>query len=127
MEDNIRSSLIFLFSDGSIGKSRAISRSKIRNRIAIRKNRKEKGSRAELMGSNPHSYGDFFFRSNFRFGRKCLIINSRLEIIIDKIKNISSFIFRMEKWQSRNAFDLKSIDEGLNPSFSYDPHQYIQM
>jgi len=34
---------------------RAISRSKIRKRIATRKNRKEKGSRADFMGSKPHS------------------------------------------------------------------------
>lgn len=33
----------------------AISRSKIRNKIAIKKNRKEKGRREELMGAKPHS------------------------------------------------------------------------
>lgn len=35
--------------------SKAISKSKMRNKIATKKNRKEKGSRGELMGSNPHS------------------------------------------------------------------------
>lgn len=36
-------------------KSRAISKSNIRNRIAIRKNRNEKGRRGDFIGSNPHS------------------------------------------------------------------------
>lgn len=39
------------------GSSRAISRSNSKNVIATRKNFIEKGSRAELVGSNPHSYG----------------------------------------------------------------------
>lgn len=39
------------------GRSNAISRSKSRKVIATRKNFIEKGSRAELIGSNPHSYG----------------------------------------------------------------------
>ena len=42
------------------GSSRAISRSKRRKRIATRKNRREKGSRADPRGSNPHSYGESF-------------------------------------------------------------------
>lgn len=37
------------------GRSSAISRSKRRKVIATRKNFMEKGSRAELIGSNPHS------------------------------------------------------------------------
>lgn len=37
------------------GRRRAISRSKRRKRIATRKNRSEKGSRAEPRGSKPHS------------------------------------------------------------------------
>lgn len=42
------------------GRSSAISRSNRRKVIATRKNFIEKGSRAELMGSNPHSYGFAF-------------------------------------------------------------------
>jgi hypothetical protein len=38
-----------------IGSSNAISTSKIRKITAMRKNRSEKGSRADLFGSNPHS------------------------------------------------------------------------
>lgn len=37
------------------GKRRVISTSKIRKITAIKKNRKEKGNRAEPFGSNPHS------------------------------------------------------------------------
>ena len=35
--------------------------------IAIKKNRKEKGKRAEPRGSNPHSKGDLFSRSTTVF------------------------------------------------------------
>jgi hypothetical protein len=34
---------------------------------AIKKNRDEKGSRAEFFGSNPHSNGDLFSRSSLIF------------------------------------------------------------
>lgn len=42
------------------GSRRAISRSNNRNVMATRKNFIEKGRRAELVGSNPHSYGFAF-------------------------------------------------------------------
>lgn len=42
------------------GSRRAISRSNRRNVIATKKNFIEKGRRAELVGSNPHSYGFAF-------------------------------------------------------------------
>lgn len=45
------------------GSRRAISRSKRRKRIATRKKRREKGSRADPKGSNPHSYGESFSKS----------------------------------------------------------------
>lgn len=50
-----------------IGSSSAISTSKIIKITAIRKNRDENGSRAEFLGSNPHSNGDLFSRSSFIF------------------------------------------------------------
>jgi len=50
-----------------IGRSRAISTSKIMKITAIKKNRDEKGSRAEFFGSNPHSNGDLFSRSSLIF------------------------------------------------------------
>lgn len=46
-----------------IGKIKAISTSKIKKIIVIKKNRIEKGSRDEFIGSNPHSKGDVFSRS----------------------------------------------------------------
>lgn len=46
-----------------MGNIRAISTSKIKKIIAIKKNRKEKGNRDEFKGSNPHSKGDIFSRS----------------------------------------------------------------
>jgi hypothetical protein len=50
-----------------IGSSSAISTSKTMKIIAIRKNRDENGSRAEFLGSNPHSKGDLFSRSSLFF------------------------------------------------------------
>lgn len=46
-----------------IGINKAISTSKIKKITAIKKNWILKGSRAEFMGSNPHSNGEFFSRS----------------------------------------------------------------
>lgn len=50
-----------------MGSRSAISTSKIMKITAIKKNRDEKGSRAEFFGSNPHSNGDLFSRSSFIF------------------------------------------------------------
>lgn len=50
-----------------IGNNRAISTSKIRKMTAIRKKRREKGIRADDLGSNPHSNGDLFSRSRIVF------------------------------------------------------------
>lgn len=44
------------------GKRITISTSKIRNKIVSKKNRREKGIRALLRGSNPHSKGVSFSR-----------------------------------------------------------------
>lgn len=49
---------------GGKGKRKAISMSKIKKITASRKNRSEKGVRAELFGSNPHSYGESLSRSD---------------------------------------------------------------
>lgn len=50
-----------------MGSSSAISTSKIIKITAIKKNRDEKGNRAEFFGSNPHSNGDLFSRSSVIF------------------------------------------------------------
>lgn len=63
------------------GRRRAISRSKRRNRIATRKNRREKGRRAEPRGSKPHSYGESFSRSEFIKGsQKEMIARIRVRV-----------------------------------------------
>jgi len=45
------------------GISNVISTSKIKKITAIKKNCREKGNRADLFGSNPHSKGLLFSRS----------------------------------------------------------------
>lgn len=50
------------------GRSSLISRSKSRKVISTRKNFIENGSRAELLGSNPHSYELDFSVYIFRWG-----------------------------------------------------------
>ena len=49
------------------GKRSVISTSKIKKIMAIKKNRSEKGSRADPFGSNPHSNGELFSRSLMGF------------------------------------------------------------
>jgi hypothetical protein len=66
---------------------RVISTSKIRKITAIRKNRKENGTRADLFGSNPHSKAEGFSRSEVFFFAiieftEIRIIGSANEIII---------------------------------------------
>jgi hypothetical protein len=69
-----------------IGSSSAISTSKIIKITAIRKNRDEKGSRAEFFGSNPHSNGDLFSRSSLLFFEikvaKTIIVPDRMRATI---------------------------------------------
>lgn len=85
---------IFIFDKfiiGIIGKIKAISTSKIKNTIAIKKNRREKGSREDLFGSNPHSNGEDFSRSLNAFFER--IDASNITIIeIIKIKVIINSI-----------------------------------
>jgi len=50
-----------------IGRRIAISISKIKKIIAIKKNRREKGRRAEDLGLKPHSKGEDFSRSIIDF------------------------------------------------------------
>lgn len=67
------------------GKSRTISTSKIKKIIASKKNRREKGSRADFIGSNPHSNGDLFSRSLVvRFAKTQPSAITTLERIIAK-------------------------------------------
>lgn len=72
-----------------IGKIKAISTSKIKKIIVIKKKCKEKGIREDDFGSNPHSNGDLFSRSIIDFFDKidAIIITTieRARITIDII------------------------------------------
>lgn len=79
------------------GRRRAISTSKIRKITAIKKKRREKGSREELLGSNPHSKGELFSRSMMDFldSKDANIMTIEAIVIrispMDKIKRIIYF------------------------------------
>lgn len=72
-----------------IGKINAISTSKIKKIIAIKKNRIEKGNRDEFIGVNPHSNADNFSRSEIFFFPKIvdsiITIKAMIKITIDMI------------------------------------------
>lgn len=72
-----------------MGSSKAISTSKIKKITAIKKNRKEKGSREELLGSNPHSKGELFSRSMIVFLDK---IEARVMTITTIVARINAMI-----------------------------------
>lgn len=69
---NVQVCILFTFIELIIGNINAISTSKIKKIIAIKKNWIEKGNRDELKGSNPHSKGVFFSRSKIVFLDKIL-------------------------------------------------------
>lgn len=79
-----------------IGKIKAISTSKIRKIIAIKKNRIEKGKREEFIGSKPHSKGEDFSRSIKAFldNKEAKIITIiAIVITIRAIKNRFKIIY----------------------------------
>jgi hypothetical protein len=79
-----------------IGNRRAISTSKIRKITAIKKKRSEKGSREELLGSNPHSKGELFSRSIIDFLERIeakSITTTASRIIIVAMKEIVIIIY----------------------------------
>jgi hypothetical protein len=86
---NVQIIRLEVFSVKIIGRIRAISTSKIRKIIAIKKNRIEKGRREEFIGVNPHSNGDSFSRSEIffflRIEDKIITINATIKIIRDII------------------------------------------
>lgn len=100
-----------------IGRIKAISTSKIKKIIAIRKNRIEKGMRDVLNGWNPHSKGDIFswFEKKYEF----FFLKIVLKIItIKEIKKINmvvknklkiiyiKFLFKPYDWKSWVLFIL---------------------
>jgi hypothetical protein len=83
-----------------MGRIRAISTSKIKKMIAIKKNRIEKGRREEFIGLNPHSKGESFSRSEIFFFPKIVeraitikAIIKIIQAIINKFKIIYIKIF----------------------------------
>lgn len=84
------------FNVEAIGSRSVISTSKIRKITAIKKKRREKGRRADPLGSNPHSYGEFFSRSIIVFldkrVAKVITIYETMRVITE-IVNIVKIIF----------------------------------
>jgi len=72
------------------GRIKAISTSKIINRIAIRKNRMEKGIFAGLKKLNPHSNGVDFSRQFFLFFENVLMTKIKivLSVKLDKTRRM---------------------------------------
>lgn len=85
-----------------IGNKSAISTSNTKNIIAIRKNRRENGSRADPMGSNPHSNGDLFSRSSiFFFDIAVAIIIMIIDsVMVTVIIVVTIFIIYLIFWTS---------------------------
>ena len=74
------------------GSNRAISISKTKKITASKKNRREKGNRAELLGSNPHSKGDLFSRSRILRKERENLTNNRPMTIKRANKNQNQVI-----------------------------------
>lgn len=77
-----------------IGRIKAISTSKIKKIIVIKKNRRENGKREDLLGSNPHSKGEHFSRSVIDFFDNkeakniIIIVNKIINKLINKVIKI---------------------------------------
>ena len=67
-----------------------ISTSKIKKMMVIKKNCSENGTRAEHIGSNPHSNGDGFSRSGDSLLASKKFKTNRIEGIIIEIKAIKN-------------------------------------
>jgi hypothetical protein len=100
----------------TIGRSRAISTSKIRKITAIKKNRSENGGRAGFLGSNPHSNGELFSRSSILFLDSIvvsIIINTDNKMVIDVIIGIIVIIYlvliKLFDWKSNILFILDKL------------------
>lgn len=84
------------------GSKSVISTSKIKKITAIKKKRSEKGRRADPLGSNPHSKGEFFSRSIIVFfdKREARIITTVLITRVTKIE-INKIIIAFSRFYSR--------------------------
>lgn len=75
-----------IFMEIIIGNNKVNSTSKMRKITAIKKNWRENGARADLFGSNPHSKGDLFSRSENVFFEIRFIKIIKIIIITQMIK-----------------------------------------
>jgi hypothetical protein len=97
-----------------MGKRSAISTSKIIKITAIKKNRDEKGSRAEFFGSNPHSKGDLFSRSSFIFfeinvvSTMIAVDNKMVTVAADMVIIITCLVFhKFLDWKSSILYCIR--------------------
>jgi len=107
MAVNVQGSKLEKFKIIIIGRIKAISTSKIKKIIAIKKNRREKGRREDLFGSNPHSNGELFSRSFDAFfdSKEAKIITIKaiikiIKLIIKEENIIYTKNFRPCNWKS---------------------------
>lgn len=112
------------------GKRRAISKSNSRNVTATRKNFIEKGSRADPMGSKPHSYGLDFSAYVFNWGSQNAI-KTRIEdsetliIIVISIFIILPWILPgLADWKSAVLINTRrirtsSVDRNVEEKSNY--------
>ena len=94
-----------------------ISTSKIKKITAIRKKRSEKGSRADPLGSKPHSKGEFFSRSIIVFlaNKEARIITTDLIIRVREMES-NKIIIAFSRvnsspfgWKPKILFILKKL------------------
>lgn len=90
-----------------IGRIKAISTSKIKKIIVIKKNRNENGNREDDFGSNPHSNGDLFSRSIKAFLERTEAKNITIIVII-KIKVPIKIIEKIIYTIFNRPYDWKS-------------------
>lgn len=90
-----------------IGKIKAISTSKIKKIIVIKKNRKENGNREEDFGSNPHSNGELFSRSIKAFFDKIEAKNITIDVI-NRIRKAIKIIEKIIYTIINRPYDWKS-------------------
>jgi len=100
----------------TIGRSKAISTSKIRKITAIKKNRNENGNRAGFLGSNPHSNGDLFSRSSIPLldsivASIIMIVDSVMviNVIVVIIVIIYLVLIKLFDWKSNILFILDKL------------------
>lgn len=101
------------------GKRRAISTSKIKKMMAIKKNWFENGSREQFHGSNPHSNGDLFSRSIILFFE--IKFNVIIRIIITLKITITIRVIILIIYTKSRFFDWKS--NIIFILYKYLPHQ----